>query len=229
MRRAAKQTEECCYRFYSDDRLATLASEGNKAAFGALYDRYDRTLLGYCRTIVHNPEDAGDALQNAWMKAMVALRREPPTGPVRPWLFRIVHNEAITVLRRTPPTPERPMGEVATSAGAEEEAVARERVAELMDDLRDLPVGQRAAFVMHELADLDYGEIAIALDTSENNARQLTFAGRSGLEESGAGHDLPCREVRWWLVHADGRRLRTRRLRAHLRTCRDCREFAQQA
>ncbi|HEX8064994.1 MAG TPA: sigma-70 family RNA polymerase sigma factor [Thermoleophilaceae bacterium] len=213
-------------RLLSDERLATMAG-GSDTAFAVLYRRYDGMLHGYCLSIVRDADDARDALQNAWIKVLVALRRQSRSAPVRPWLFRIVHNEAITVLRRRPraePVPD--LERSGTAVGADEQAVSRERVAEVVSDLRGLPEGQRAALVMREWADLEYGEIADALATTEGNARQLVFAARTGLQESHAGRGLPCDAIRQDLAHADGRTLRRRRVRAHLSSCPACQEFS---
>jgi RNA polymerase sigma factor (sigma-70 family) len=212
----------------SDERLAQLAATGSDPAFAALYNRYSGTLFAYCRSITRNADDGWDALQNAMIKVLVALRRSPErSAPVRPWLFCICHNEAIGVLRRRSAA-ERVVGAATctTVAGADEEALAREVVSEVVSDVQQLPTGQRAALVMRELADLEYGEIALALSTTEGNARQLVFAARAGLRDSRAGRGLPCESVRDQLSLADGRLLRRRSVRAHLRTCDGCREYA---
>lgn len=216
-------------RLLSDERLANLAGTGSDPAFAMLYRRYDGPLHGYALSIVKNAEDARDTLQNAWMKALVALRAQRRNAPIRPWLFRIVHNEAIDVIRRRrgeEPLPE--TDRTAGSAGADVEAAGRESVAEVVADLRGLPEGQRAALVMREWADLDYGEIALALATSEGNARQLVFTARSGLVESRAGRNQSCDAIRLELAGADGRRLRNRRIRSHLATCEACSDFASE-
>jgi RNA polymerase sigma factor (sigma-70 family) len=212
----------------SDERLATMAGSGSDPAFAILYRRYDGPLHGYCLSIVKNAEDARDVLQSAWMKALVALRSQSRKAPVRPWLFRIVHNEAIDVIRRR--RGEEPLQDShqcsAGSAGADEVAAGREQVAEVVADLRALPEGQRAALVMREWADFEYEEIALALATSEVNARQLVFTARNGLVESRAGRTQSCDAIRLELAGADGRRLRNRRIRSHLDTCEACREFS---
>ena len=211
-----------------DERLAQLAASGSDPAFAALYNRYSGTLFAYCRSITRNVDDGWDALQNAMVKVLVALRRSPErSAPVRPWLFCICHNESIGILRRRAAA-ERIAGaaEWTTAAGADEQALEREQVEEVVSDVKQLPTGQRAALVMRELADLRYDEIAIALDTTEGNARQLVFAARAGLRDSRAGRGLPCETVRDQLSLADGRLLRRRSVRAHLRTCDGCRAYA---
>jgi RNA polymerase sigma factor (sigma-70 family) len=214
-------------RLLSDERLALLAGTGSDPAFAMLYRRFDGPLHGYCLSIVKNPDDARDVLQSAWMKALVALRAQTRKAPVRPWLFRIVHNEAIDVIRRRrgdePLVDDRLAG---VAGGADEEVVCRENVREVVADLRGLPESQRAALVMREWAEFEYAEIAHALATTEGNARQLVFTARSGLVESRAGRAESCDAIRLELAGADGRRLRNRRIRSHLDTCEACREFS---
>ena len=215
------------YRLLPDERLARLAGEGSDSAFAALHHRYDALLHGYARSIARDADDAADALQNAWIAALIALRADRRRAPVRPWLFRIAHNAAIDVLRRKSAAL-RPIdrGFLTSVPGADEQYDRTETMAEVVGDMRDLPTNQRSALVMRELADLDYSEIAIALSTSEGNARQLVFAARDGLRETRAGRALPCESVRGVLARADGRELRRRRLRAHLDACQDCRAYA---
>src|SRR4051794_24971637 len=88
------------FRTLGDERLARMAESGNDTAFSAIYGRYAPVLHGYCRSLLHDEEEAGDALQNAMLKALQAMRRAARTGPLRPWLFRIAHNESVTIIRQ---------------------------------------------------------------------------------------------------------------------------------
>ena len=87
-------------RLLSDERLTRLVSKGSARAFAVLYQRHHQALYRYCRSIVRNQEDAQDALQSAMMRALEALQARERDLAVRPWLFRIVHNEAVSILRR---------------------------------------------------------------------------------------------------------------------------------
>jgi DNA-directed RNA polymerase specialized sigma24 family protein len=83
-----------------DERLARLVGNGSERAFASLYERYHQPLYRYCRSIVRDDTDAQDALQSALASAFVALKRGQRDAPLRPWLFRIAHNEAISLIRR---------------------------------------------------------------------------------------------------------------------------------
>src|SRR3954469_10254270 len=91
-------------RMLGDDRLARRAAAGDDQAFAVLYQRHHQALYRYCRAILGNSEDAADALQNTMMAAVRALPGEQRQIQVKPWLFRIAHNESVSVMRRRPPS-----------------------------------------------------------------------------------------------------------------------------
>ena len=186
-----------------------------------LYRRDEAALLRYARSITRNPDDASDALQSAWLKLLSAGQREPS----RPLLFRVVHNEAVSILRRRRPAAALADDAPALAVDPGEQFVQREQAEQILRDLRQLPDGQRAALVMRELEDRDYDEIAVTLGVTQNNARQLVFAARTSIQEVESGRGLECERVRASFMHSDGRRLRRRTLRAHLRSCDACRDF----
>jgi len=212
----------------SDARLARLASAGSARAFATLYERHHQALYRYCYSIVRNPQDAQDALQSALARAFAALRGRERDLAVRPWLFRIAHNEAVSILRRRRGE-EPPVDELEPAAALDVEGAVdqRERLASLVADLQALPLRQRSALVMRELSGLSIEEIASALSISPGVAKQTLFEARSSLQLFAEGRAMDCEEVRRALS-GDGRALRGRKLRAHLRACSACREFRAQ-
>ncbi|HEY2397746.1 MAG TPA: RNA polymerase sigma factor [Solirubrobacteraceae bacterium] len=199
---------------------------GDERAFAALYNRYHQELYRYCRSLLRHEADAQDALQAAFAAAFAALQRGQRDAPLRPWLYRIAHNEAITVLRRRHSHDELSDESGRVSASAEEQAAGRERLALLMADLRELPERQRAALVMRELSGLSHGDIALALRTSVGAAKQTIFEARRSLQEFEEGRAMDCDEICRIVSDGDRRALRGRRVRAHLRGCSDCSAFA---
>jgi RNA polymerase sigma factor (sigma-70 family) len=209
-----------------DRRLSALVADGGgDAAFEAIYARYHQPLYRYCHSIVRDSDDAADALQSAMLKAFLALPAKKPEAALKPWLFRIVHNEAISVIRR------RNRHEQITDANApqtpsvDEEADSRGRLAELVDDLQQLEERQRAALVMRELNGLAYHEIAAAFATTPAAAKQAVYDARLALHARAEGRAMSCEPVRYALSAGDRRKLRARTLRAHLRACAECRRF----
>ena len=146
-------------RVLSDERLARRAVKGDERAFATIFDRYHQRLYRYCLAIVGNSQDAQDALQNTMVKVLRALPGEERRIELKPWLYRIAHNESIELLRRRRDTRELDGELAAPGSGLAEEAASRERLRRLLTDLDELPERQRGALVMRELAGLDFAEI----------------------------------------------------------------------
>ncbi len=213
-------------RLLGDDRLARRAASGDREAFAVLYQRHHQALYRYCRAILGNGEDAADALQNTMTAALRALSGERREIRVKPWLYRIAHNESVSLLRRRAPLMDLDAAtHVAAPAGSDAET--RERMRQLVADLRELPDRQRAALVMRELSGLGYDEIATTLESSQAATKQLVYEARAALHEMAEGRDMSCDSVRRSMSAEDRRILRGRRLRAHLRECAGCREFKE--
>ncbi|MGZ4297608.1 MAG: sigma-70 family RNA polymerase sigma factor [Solirubrobacteraceae bacterium] len=209
-----------------DERLARLVGSGSERAFGAIYERYHQTLYRYCRSIVRQDADAQDVLQSTFASAFAALQRGQRDAPLRPWLFRIAHNEAVSLIRRRRGDVELNDSPEHWVGSAEDRADERARLALLVADLRELPDRQRSALVMRELSGLSHEEIAVVLETSVGAAKQAVFEARRALMEFVEGRSMVCEDVRRTISDGDGRALRGRRVRAHLRDCAGCARFA---
>ncbi|MEA2428079.1 MAG: hypothetical protein QOF37_1707 [Thermoleophilaceae bacterium] len=213
-------------RFLSDERLARLAAAGDRAALGVVFDRYHEELFRYCVSLLRDREDAADALQSTMLRALRALEGETRDIALRPWLYRIAHNESMNLLRRRPPQGDSHAELPATADwSVEAGADARARIDQLLRDLRELPERQRGALVMREMAGLEYPEIAAALNTSPAGAKQAIYDARRALYELAKGREMDCDGIRLKLSDGDRRAIRARAVRAHLRACSECRDL----
>ncbi len=209
----------------SDERLTRRAIGGDQRAFTAIFARYQQPLYRYCLAILGDRQDAEDALQSTMLKVLRALPGEERRIELKPWLYRIAHNESVELIRRRRPSEELDAELLAGGAGLVEEASQRERLRHLLADLEQLPERQRGTLVMRELGGLGFEEIGAALGTSAAVARQTLYEARLGLREMDAGREMSCDEVMRAVSDADGRVLRRRDLRAHLRSCDACSGF----
>ncbi|CAN5407996.1 hypothetical protein BH10ACT11_BH10ACT11_09010 [soil metagenome] len=211
-------------RFASDERLARLAALGNDGAFEQVFERYELELYRYCRGILAHHEDAQDALQATMASALRALPGEKRKIALKPWLYRVAHNESISILRRRPVLAAG-RTEPELAPGADIEAESHERLRQLVADLDSLPARQRGALTMRELSGMSYDEVGEALALSSAAARQAVFEARTALAELGEGRAMECEEARRAISARDGRVLRGRKLRAHIRSCDGCTGF----
>ncbi|MBV9717389.1 MAG: sigma-70 family RNA polymerase sigma factor [Solirubrobacterales bacterium] len=211
-----------------DEGLARLAGRGSERAFAALYKRYHQPLYRYCHSLLRHDSDTQDALQSTFISALSALRAGRRDAPLRPWLFRIAHNESVSILRRRRRRPEDELPETlaAPASPIDELAEDHARLERLLADLRELPARQRAALLMRELSGLSHEDIALALGTSVGTAKQTIFEARRSLADFEKGRAMSCREICRLISDGDRRALRARKVRAHLRSCPACSAFA---
>jgi RNA polymerase sigma factor (sigma-70 family) len=211
-----------------DELLARYAARGSDRAFTALYERYHQKLYRYCRSILRDDADAQDALQSAFAGALAALRRDQRNAPLRPWLYKIAHNESISLLRRRSrdAADELRDEDLRVVTSVDQEVADRARWRTLVEDLGGLPDRQRGALLLRELSGLSHEEIAIALGTTAAGAKQAIFEARQALSEIEEGRAMRCEEVRQRISDGDRRVLRGRKVTSHLRECSACDAFA---
>ncbi len=176
-------------RFQPDGRLVSLVRDGYQAAFEEIFRRYGGPLRSYAASIV-TPQRADDVTQDAFTKAYLALRGTDKEIQLRPWLYRIVRNTALTSIRDEPRAGVELDGAHASGLRPEEVAEQRETIKRLTEGLRELPEPQRAAIVMRELEGLSHEQIAASLGLSGGAVRQSIYRARRSLRE-GLGLILP--------------------------------------
>jgi len=94
------------FREVEDRDLVLRARRGDVDAYNRLVNRWEKRVYNYLLKLTGNREDALDLSQEAFLKAYQSLRKLADPGRFAPWLFRIAHNEAYSLLRRRRPETE---------------------------------------------------------------------------------------------------------------------------
>jgi RNA polymerase sigma factor (sigma-70 family) len=209
----------------SDEWLVGCVRRGDTAAFEALYDRHVRELVGFCMYMLGSRQDAEDAVQATFASAYRALRADSRPVALRPWLFTIARNDCLSILRRRRPVVEL-NGEVAPGPDPAAAVELREEVRRVFEGLRELPERQRAALVLAEVHGLSHVEIGAVLGVRADQVKAFVYQARSTLISERRARDSDCREIREQLAEARGAALLRGRLRRHVRSCADCRSYA---
>jgi RNA polymerase sigma factor (sigma-70 family) len=183
-------------RSQPDARLVSLVREGRERALEEIVRRYRAPLVAFAAMIVPQHR-ADDVVQESLLRAFDALRSSQAEIQLRPWLFRIVRNQALNDLRDTPAHHEL-TEELDGVASPQEVAERREELAALVGGLRSLPDAQREAILARELEGRGHAEIAAELGTSPGAVRQLIFRARATLRGA-AGLLIPLPLLRFLL------------------------------
>jgi RNA polymerase sigma-70 factor, ECF subfamily len=147
--------------------LLRAGQAGDRAALEQLLALHERSLLALCYGILAHADDAEDAAQETFLRALRALPRfQPGRATFRTWLFRIAVNVCLN-WKRDRRTAE-PWDEEHPSLACEEaspEAIALTRL-QVMEALRELPPRHRAVFLLKVQEGWSVAEIAAAMDWS---------------------------------------------------------------
>jgi RNA polymerase sigma-70 factor (ECF subfamily) len=150
-----------------DDRLLRAGLAGDRAALGDLLTRHETALYRLCLGILGHPNDAEDAVQEAFLRALRALQR--PGGfrgeaTFRTWLYRIAANVCLERRRGRKPAAlsldDLPEAFSSPSPGPERLALDRAALCEAMAGL--LP-RQRLLVTLREQEEWSVAEIAVML------------------------------------------------------------------
>jgi len=159
-----------------DSQLIQDALRGDKASFDELMLRHGQIAFRTAYLIVGDASDAEDIAQEAFVKAYLNLRKFDLARPFRPWLLRIVCNDARNVRRRllrskqrTQFEPQFRLDDVANSDGID--PVERERARAVWEALNILRPSDKLIIVWRYFLTLGDREISVLLKCPEGTAK----------------------------------------------------------
>jgi RNA polymerase sigma-70 factor, ECF subfamily len=164
------------FRAAEDADLIREARRGNVEAYNLLVSRWEKRVFNYLLRIVGQREDALDLSQDVFLKAYLNLRKLDDPARFAPWLFRIAHNEAYSLLRKHSPALADNLPE-----GAENELPARgtafppELSIAVTTALSRLPADQREAVVLKIYQGFKFEEIAEILSTPVSTVKSRLY------------------------------------------------------
>ncbi len=156
-----------------------------KPDFESLVEQHSGELFGYLWRLTGNEADARDCLQDTYLRAFRAFERLQGFDNLRAWLYKIATNTARTHHTRNHGRQTDPLLEPIASGekSVELQVLERTQMAAVKQAVMKLPARQRAALMMRKYQELDYAEIAEALDCSEDSARANVYQALKKLRE----------------------------------------------
>ena len=155
----------------------------------ALFNSHRKRLMGVAYRMLGSTADAQDVLQDAWLRW-----NESDTDSLRSpeaWLVTVVTRLSIDRLRAARLEREHYSGQWLPEPLVEPSPETPEQALEMADDvstaflmvLEQLSPEERAAFVLRQVFDADYADVAAALDKSEAACRQLVHRAQQRLQD----------------------------------------------
>jgi RNA polymerase sigma factor (sigma-70 family) len=217
-----------------DQEVVAAIVAGDPRGVAEAYDRYAMPLYSYCRSLLREPADAADAVQDTFLIATAKLGGLRDPGKLRSWLYAVARNECYRRQRSAEATSALDeaadmTAESADVASAVELAEVRQLVRDAIDGLNP---GERDIIELSLVQGLDHEELADALGVSRNHAHALQSRARSQLERSLGALVVArtgrseCAALDALLAGWDGRMtpLMRKRISRHIEQCEICGE-----
>jgi RNA polymerase sigma-70 factor (ECF subfamily) len=174
-------TQETAHGSLSDEEVVARVLAGDVAAFEVLMRRHNQRLYRVACAILHDPAEAEDVIQDAYVRAYEHLHQFAGRARFSTWLSRIAMNEALSRRRRSrrwegPQAMSETEGDrmdhfAAAGPGPEQQASSSELRRLLEQAIGSLPESYRLVLMLRDVEGMDTTETALTLDISEENVK----------------------------------------------------------
>ena len=167
-----------------DIKLIDECRNGNRQAFGGLVERYQKPLFNAALKIVNDWDVAKDVTQTVFIRAYEKLDSYNKEFKFFSWIYRMVVNESINVLRQQKGKVDLETCQV-ESADNPETDLRNLRVEEKVEKaVSRLPLDYRMVTIFYYFANLPYDEISFVLGIPEKKVKSRLYSARQLLSKS---------------------------------------------
>jgi len=175
----------------SDADLVRLALEGNEDAFATLFNAHRTKVYSVCLRMTSNTAEAEDLTQDAFLQVFRKLGTFRGDSALSTWLYRVAVNTVLMHFRKKglrQVSLEEPANRE-TGAPKREHGKVDERLSTSIDRIaltramKELPVGYRTIFLMHEVKGYEHHEIARLLRCSVGNSKSQLHKAKARMRE----------------------------------------------
>ncbi len=179
-----------------DQQLVKRVQNGDKRAFDLLVLKYQHRILGLVVRFVHDPHEAQDVTQEAFIKAYRALANFRGDSAFYTWLYRIAINTAKNYLvsrNRRPPSSDVDSSDAEFYDGdhglkdmaSPERLMLRDEIDETVQrSIKQLPENLRRALTLREFDGLSYEDIAAVMQCPVGTVRSRIFRAREAVDKA---------------------------------------------
>jgi RNA polymerase sigma-70 factor (ECF subfamily) len=152
----------------------------------ALVRDYSGLLYRVALSVLHNPAEAEDVVQDAFLRVLQRQHELDAILDLRPWLVRIAWNLALDRTRRARPNQMDDLfaaSLVAADLPADQALAEARQIKQVLRAMERLPKQERQALLLSAMDELSTVEIGAVLGRSESSVRSLLFRARAHLRQ----------------------------------------------
>jgi RNA polymerase sigma-70 factor (ECF subfamily) len=163
---------------FKEEEVLALASQGDRDAFGRLYQRYVERIFNYVYYRTGNIHDAEDLTARVFQRAMNHIHNYTDRGvPFSAWLYRIAHNLVANWHRDRSRKQEIPLDDLpvlpAKGAHPERKLVRSQEQEALLKHIRKLPPERQNLLILKFVENMSNAEIGKIMGRSEGAVKSL--------------------------------------------------------
>ncbi|MCE9646306.1 MAG: sigma-70 family RNA polymerase sigma factor [Chloroflexi bacterium] len=163
---------------YNEEEILARASQGDRDAFGQLYERYVERIFNYVYYRTGNTHDAEDLTARVFQRAMNHIKNYTDRGvPFSAWLYRIAHNLVANWHRDRSRKQEIPLDDmpILPSRGdhPEKNLVRSQEQDSLLRMIRKLPGERQNLLILKFVENMSNAEIGEIMGRSEGAVKSL--------------------------------------------------------
>ncbi len=166
------------------DLLVMAMQDGDRRAFGLLYQHYHRDLRRFAAYLMVNPAMAEDLVQNAWLKVSQRIGRLNDPAVFTSWLYRAVRWEVLDYQRQTLRNKQQPLDDdkLAETAIADT-LLARDDRSDLANAIAQLAADEKLVIQLHYLHELELSQIALIIEIPTGTVKSRLHRARKQLQQ----------------------------------------------
>ena len=173
--------------YEEDADLIKQCREGDLLSFKKIVDRYQRPMIAVAYRMLGNYEDARDVSQEAFVRVYSSIESFDESRKLSSWLYRIVTNLCIDMLRKRKRHSIYSTLEdgsfASTTQSIMSELENKDKYAILMKSIDRLTPRQKSVIVLRDIQGLPSKEVAKILGCSEATVRAHLFVARKRLRK----------------------------------------------
>lgn len=149
------------YEKFTDEEIVEKVRSEDRELYAVIIKRYQNKLLRYSKNLIKDEFRAIDIVQDSFIKAFVNLNGFDVKNKFSSWIYRIVHNETINVLKKNQKETNLPEDfDTSSDENIQDEFEQKEIISKVEKCLGEMPILYSEPLSLHYIEEKSYEEIS---------------------------------------------------------------------